>query len=179
MLPGPLVLASSLKSLPPAPDPLTGAMNFSKAIADYMTLMQAGPTGAPGILTFNVAVFAPLIAAMPPDPSGTAWGPMMANHWNTALLASIVAPGTVTSPVWTVSAVDILTVPSAAATCITAPVATALLSSKLGQVKPDIQAPLPMAEAFHEAISQLQFLCIGLTLVGVVPTPTPIPFGAF
>jgi len=172
---GPTVLAAQILALPPAMDPLTGGMNFAGVIADYMSLIQGGPTGSPGIITFNKAVFGPLVAAMPPDPTGAAWGVLMAANWQTALLASIVTPGTVADPTWTVSAVDILTLPTAAATVITAPVAMATLAGKLASVKAGADAPKPMAEAFHEAILKMQFLCIGMTLVGIVPTPTPLP----
>jgi hypothetical protein len=176
-LPGPAVLAANILALPPASDPLTGGMNFAKTIADYMSLISAGPTGSPGILTYNSAVFGPLIAAMPPDSTGATWGALMAANWQTGLLASIITPGTVVDPTWTSSGVDILTIPSAAATCITAPAATALLATKLADAKDDATA-MKVATAYHEAIMQLQFLCIGLLLAGVVPTPTPIPKGA-
>lgn len=175
---GPTVLAAQILALSKASDPITGGMNFAGVISDYMSLIQAGPTGAPGILTFNKAVFGLLVASMPPDPTGAAWGILMATNWQTALLASIVTPGTVVDPTWTASAVDILTLPAAAATLITAPLAMATLAGKLANVKADKTAPKPMAEAFHEGITQLQFLCIGLTLVGPVPTPTPLPKGA-
>lgn len=177
-LPGPSVLAASILALPKASDPVSGGMNFAGAISDYMSLIQAGPTGSPGILTFNKAIFGTLVGTMPPDPTGAAWGILMASNWNTAMLASIVTPGTVVDPTWTASAVDILTLPAAAATVITAPLAMAALAGKLANVKAGDTAPKPMAEAFHEAIGMLQFLCIGLTLVGPVPTPTPLPKGA-
>jgi hypothetical protein len=177
MIPPASVISAQILALPKAPDPLTGSMNFAGVIGNAMALIQAGATGTPGILTFNVSIFGNLTAAMPPDPIGV-WGSLMAANWNTALLASIITPGTVTSPIWTASSVDVATLPTAAATIITAPAAMAALSSKLSQVKADKTAPLPLAQAFHDAFGLLEFLCIGLTFVGPVPTPTPIPFGA-
>lgn len=177
-LPGAAVLAASILALPPAVDPVTGSLAFASKISSYLSLMQAGPTGSPGILVFNSAIFGALIATMPPDPTGLLWGPLMASNWLSALLASVIVPATVVSPVWTASVVDVLTLPTAAASIPTASVAMATLSSGLSSVKADATAPKPLADAFQAAFLQMQFLCIGLTFVGPVPTPTPLPFGA-
>lgn len=179
MLPGPSVLAASIKALPPTMSAIEGGMNFAGAISDYLAMVQGGPTGSPGILTFSKAIFGSLVATMPPDPTGAAWPALMASNFNTALLASIITPGTVMSPIWTISQVDILTLPLAAATIITAPLVMTTLMGQLSSVKSDDpSAPMPLATAFDTAIKTMMFLCIGITLVGVVPTPTPIPFGA-
>lgn len=177
-LPGPAVLAASIKNLPPAMDPVTGGMNFAGAIADYLSLMQGGPTGAPGILTFNKAIFGTLVGSMPGDPTGAAWPALMASNFNTALLLSTITPGTVVDPLWLASGVDILTLPLAAATIVTAPLVMTTLQAQLATVKPDATAPLPLATAFDSAFKVMTFLCIGLTLVGPVPTPLPIPVSA-
>jgi hypothetical protein len=177
MLPGDFALYSKLKSLPPAQDAITGGTNFANAIGDYLGQVQAGPTGSPGILTFNASIFGSLTAAMPPDPTGKAWPSLMASNFQTAMLASIINPGTVVNPSWIISQVDILTAPSAAATIITLPLAVVELTTQLSNVKADATAPLPIAKAFDAAIQQFQFLCIGLTFAGS-PTPLPLTFGA-
>lgn len=178
-LAGPDVLKKNILDLPKAPDPVSGALNFAGVVGDYMAKMQAGASGSPGILTFNSAIFGALVATMPPDPTGKAWGPLMATHWQTAMLASVIKPGTVTSPVWTASAVDTLTLPAAAATIITIPLAMATLASGLASAKPDETAPMPLAQAFHDACLKLTFTCIGLVLAPPAPPiPTPLPFGA-
>jgi hypothetical protein len=174
-LPGPAVLAAELLSLPPVEDPVSGALGFAGKIGNYIALASGGPTGSPGIITFATPLFANLVSAMPPDPTGAAWGLLMASNFQTALLASIVTPGTVVDPTWTASGVDILTLPSAAASIPTIPLAFASLSSDLPNVKADMQAPMPLANAFDKAIKQLQVICIGLALVGVAPVPVPLP----
>lgn len=173
-LPGAAVLAAQILSLPAVQDPVSGSLGFAGKIANYIALASGGPTGAPGIITFNQAIFANLVAAMPPDPTPS-WGLLMASNFQTALMASIVTPGTVVDPTWTASGVDILTLPAAAASIPTISLAFASLSADLPQVKANMQAPMPLANAFDKAIKQLTVICIGLTLVGPVPTPTPLP----
>lgn len=172
-LPGVSSLKDDIKNLPPASLAPAGCMAFAGVIAKYMSNIQAGPFGTPGILVFNAPVFGSLLASMPPDPTGTAGPALMATHWMTALSASIVTPGTVLHPSFTVSVADVLTIPSAAVTCVTAPVAMALLAKGLLAAQNDKNAPEKVAQAYHDAISELQFLVIGLFLAGVVPTPLP------
>ena len=142
-----------------------------------MANIQAGDTGAPGILVFNAPLYGALMAAMPPDPTDAAWQPLLATYWLTAMLASVVVPGTVVDPAtWTISVVDVATLPTAAASVPTASVAFAKLTSGFYAAKKDSdpKPPKGIAKAYHEAFLELQFLCIGIALVGIVPTPVPL-----
>lgn len=174
-LPGVASLKADIEALNPSGDPLSAMTAFAGVIADYMDLVQAGPTGLPGILIFDRATFATQLAALPPV-SDTSWIDGVASAWEAAVLTSVIVPGTVTdAATWTISSVDSNTLPSAAASILTIPVAKSALTAGLAAATSDNNPPEPMAQAFHDAVSAFQFNTIGVAIPGV---PVPVPRGA-
>jgi hypothetical protein len=170
-------LKASLLALKPTKDSSQGIKAFVGVIADFMSKIQGGPLGTPGILTFGSSAMEAILMTMQPV-SDSSWISKFADAFEAGLLTSIITPGTITNPVWLGSGgLDILTLPSGAATIITIPVAKALLVSGLASVGPTSDAPLPLATAIRNAALALVFLAIGL---GPPPTfiPTPIPTSA-
>lgn len=177
-LPGQSSLKQDIKDLKPANSAMQGCMAFASVIGKYMSNIQAGSTGTPGIITFNTALFGSLLAAIPPDGVGPPSALATANAWLTAVMASPITPGTVIDSSWTASVVDILTLPIGAASIPTASLGMAKLAKGLIDAQDNKDAPAKIAKAYHEAIGELQFMCMGLMLVGPVPTPLPSLFKA-
>jgi hypothetical protein len=164
--------ANSLLALTPTTDPVEGITKFVQAVAAFTNQVQAGPTGTPGILTFgNAAMIAAILAMQPVQDSS--WIAPFVNAWQSGILTSIIAPGTVTDAVWLGSgSLDTETLPSAAATITTIPAAAAVLTSELATIIPVAGAPIQFATAIRDATLALTFNCIGL---GTPPALVPIP----
>ncbi len=174
MLKGASALENDIKALPPADNKSKGCKELAAVIGKYTADVQAGPMGTPGIIVFNESLFASLLESMPPAPANGIGGMLMATHWQTAMLASQIKPGTVTFPGWTASQTDIQTPPAVAAACPTLAVAYTVLQSGLIAAETDKEGPKKMAKAFHDALTQLKFLTIGLVLAPPSP-PFPLP----
>ena len=171
MLPSAEDLKRSLLNLAPTKDAVSGVKAFVKVIADFSNQIQGGPLGTPGILTFGNEAMEAILLTMQPVKDDS-WIIPFSNSWEAGILTSIIASGTVTNPIWLGSIVDVATLPSAAATILTLPAAKAVLIAELANVKPDSNAPLPLATAIRDATLALVFNAIGL---GAPPTFTPIP----
>ena len=172
-MPGVDHLYKKLKACPPEKTAIAGWLNISIEIFNYMSQIQAGSTGAPGIILFNSAIFANLCATLPMDKDGSNFPGAIAKNWQSAMMASTITPGTVIDPgTWVTSTADIMTVPAVPATVTTLSAAVSTLESGLKNVKADKDAPKAMAEAFHNAFLEMQFTCIGL---GPPPASPPIP----
>jgi hypothetical protein len=172
MLPSSDDLKQSILNLSPSKDAVSGVTAFVKVIADFTNMVQGGPLGTPGILTFgNEAMIAMMLQMQPVKDAS--WIPKFADAWEEGILTSIITPGTISNPaIWLGSIVDVATLPTAAATILTLPAAKAVLTAELANVKPDSNAPLPLATAIRDATLALVFNAIGL---GPPPTFTPIP----
>lgn len=174
-LPGAASLKSDLEGLSPSDNATTAWQAFAAVIGAYSNQVQAGPLGAPGILTFSDALFATqLLALSPVDDSS--WASAMADAWEVAMLASVITPGTVSDPsTWLVSIVDVNTLPTAAASIPNLSAAKATLVSGLLAATAEDDPPGPMADAFHAAISSLTFLTVGIGGTPISPVPIPVP----
>jgi len=163
---------NSILALTPTKDASAGVKAFVKVVADFTNTVQGGPTGTPGILTFGNSAMEAILLTMQPV-KDSSWIMPFANAWEAGILTSVIAAGTVSEPVWIGSGgFDIATLPSAAATITTIPVAKALLIVELANVVGNSDAPLPLAKAIRDATLALIFNVIGL---GPPPTFTPIP----
>jgi hypothetical protein len=171
---GASVLKADLAALKPSDNKSQACKDLASVIGKYTKNLQAGPFGTPGIVVFNESLFASLLETIPLDPSGGISSPMMAMHWQTAMIASQVKPGTVMFPGWTASMSDVQTPPSVAAACPTLSLAFSTLQSGLKKSETDKEGPKLMAEAFHKALLELKFLTIGLVLAPPAP-PIPLP----
>ncbi len=172
MLPTEQQFSNSLSALSLPLDKVEAVNDFVTAVANFTNLVQAGPTGNPGILKFGNAAMAALLLQMPPV-TDESWIPQFANAWQAGLFTSTITPGTVTNVLWIGSGgLDILTVPSPIVTIPTLAVAKDLLMALLATVTITPDAPLPFATAIRTATLALEFTCIGL---GPPPTFTPIP----
>ena len=164
-------LKTSLLSLPPTKDKVAGITAFVGKISIFTNQLQAGPTGSPGIFTFGDAAMISAMMSMAPV-SDNSWMSKFADAWAAGVTAAIIAPGTVTSPLWLGSAVDIATLPTASATILNIAAAKASLLAGLASVGPTSDAPLPLATAIRSATLLFSFNCIGL---GPPPVFAPIP----
>jgi len=165
-------LKNQLLTLKPSDSPIEAATNFINVVAAFFDKVQAGPTGSPGIFTYNKAVAIPLIAALPPVPDQS-WIMPFANAINAGAVAGTLTPGTVTLPaVWLVSVVDVLP-----PVITTIAVAKNLLIAALTPVTSTNNPPLPLAQALYLYISAFIFLVTGIggTVISPVPIPVPIP----
>lgn len=161
-----------------------GAKELADFYGDLGDKVQGGPAGAPGIFTFNRAVFAAQLIAIGYSPTlpAPAWAAILSTAWLNAVNASTIKPGTVANPAWTASGVDVNTIPIGSATIITAAAAAALLQANLiasaaaFKSNPD-DGIFKFAKAFHDATKQFTFLTIGLVATPA-PVPLPIPTGA-
>ena len=160
-------------------------MNLANAVGDLMGKVQAGPLGQPGILTFMSAVMGSSLGSAQPA-AGPDWVPQMVNAWQSAMMSSVITPGTVKFPGWTASQSDILTIPSAAASIPTLAAAAALLQTELmalaaTYMNPQadtatlMSGPQKMAQAFRDATSMFLFQCIGLMILPPPAPPAPLP----
>lgn len=175
-LPSTNSLALNILALPTTIIPLTGVGNLISVLSSFTNQVQAGPTGSPGIFTFNGPITIPLIVAMPPV-ADNSWIPVFAAAMIAGITAGTITPGTVTNPAWLGSVVDVNTSPSAVATISTIAVAQATLISKLASATANNNPPYPFAEAIRDAILEFIFICIGLG-PGPAFTPIPIPIPA-
>lgn len=175
MLPSVNSLSSNILGLSPTTIPLTGVTSFVGVIADFMNQVQGGSTGMPGIFTLNNAILIPLLVAMPPV-ADNSWIQVFATAMETAITASIITPGTVMNPIWLGSgSLDVMTLPTAAATITTISVAKATLISQLQNATAGNNPAVPFATAISQATLQFIFTCIGLgTPPGLTPIPLPI-----
>lgn len=171
MLPTANTLANDLLALTPSDNAITAITAFVGILANFINLVQAGPTGTPGILTFgNAAMITALLSMQPVDDNS--WLNNFGNAFEAGLNSSVITPGTVTLPVWVGSSVDVATSSSPTATILTIAASRALLISGLTTCQPTDSAPIEFATAFRNAALALEFNCIGL---GSPPTFTPIP----
>lgn len=173
--------ASTLKdqilSLKPSTDKMAATVAFVDVLGDFLDQIQAGSLGTPGILTFNRPVMVSGLMALTPV-NNDSWMAGFANAWQAGMLASVIAPATVTNAAWIGSGnKDTLTLPSAAATILTIPLATTTLLSSLSSVSSNNNPPLPLAEAVRNASLALVFTVIGLGAPPALP-PIPIPIPA-
>jgi len=165
-------LKSALLALEPTKDKTQGITKFVGVISSFMNKVQGGPLGSPGIFTFNDAAMIAILMTQQPVKDNS-WIPTFASAWEAGCIAAVIAPGTVTNPVWIGSGTkDVATLPTAAATITTLSAAKALLTAGLASVGPTSDAPLPLANAIRNATLAFVFNCIGL---GPPPPLTPIP----
>lgn len=173
MLPSVDALKSKLLSLPESSSPIEAATNFINVVGDFMDQVQGGPTGNPGIFKYARPVAIPLIAALPPVPD-MSWIIPFATAIHAGATAAILTPGTVASPAWTVSVMDIVSPPINIGLAAALPI----LIAGLAKVNSTDNPPLPLAQAIHDYAMAFIFLCTGLFLAGLVPAPLPLPFPA-
>jgi len=172
MLPSAEDLKQSLLNLAPTKDAVSGVKAFVKVIADFSNQIQGGPLGTPGILTFGNEAMEAILLTMQPVKDDS-WIVPFSNSWEAGILTSIISAGTISNPaIWLGSLVDVDTLPTAEATILTLPAAKAVLIAELANVKPDSNAPLPLATAIRDATLALVFNAIG---IGVIPPGLPIP----
>lgn len=171
MLPTADEFSSQLLTVPPEANSETAATNFIGVVATFLNQMQAGPTGTPGILTYNNSIAISGIAALTPV-NDDSWITNFANAIHSGVTSATLTAGTVTSPAWTASGVD--TLPP---TITTLPTALSLLISELATVTSSNNPPQPMAQAIHDYATALTFLCTGI-VAGSPPTPLPLTFSA-
>lgn len=166
-------LHEKLKACPAEKTAQKGFQNIAEVVGDYMSKIQAGSTGSPGIIKFNSYLFGMLCATLPPDKTGDEFPAKMAENWLKAMKASSLVPGTVSSPAWVTSGVDVQTSTSVSAASVpTLSSAVSKLESGLKKVKEDKSPPKAIAQAFHDACMALSFMCIGL---GPPSPPPPVP----
>jgi hypothetical protein len=169
-----------LLGMGPANSPADGAKSLADFYGDMADKIEGVP-GAPGIFTFNRAMFASQLMSMGfnPDPSAPSWANTISTAWQAAVGVSVISPGTVNNPTWTASGSDVLTVPVGTATIVTLPLAKAALQAGLVASASSFQGGtdngiLKFAEAFYNATKQFQFLTIGLVATPGGPVPVPI-----
>ena len=165
---------AQLLTLKPTIIPIVGITAFVGVLADFMNQVQGGPTGAPGIFIFNNAVMIPLMLVMPPVPDKS-WIPVFVLAWQTAVMASVIVPGTILNPVWLGSGgLDAATLPIGAATIPTIAAAAAILTSGLNAIDTADDKTLQFATAIRDATLAFIFTAIGLGPLSV-QIPIPIP----
>jgi hypothetical protein len=172
MLAGVDTLTMQLSMLKPSGNPIDAATKLIDVIAKYFDQVQAGPFGKAGIFTYNKEVAIPLIAALPPVPDQS-WIMPFANAIHAGALAATLSPGTVSFPGWIISEVDIIP-----PVIVTIPVAKNILIGALTPVTATNNPPMPLAQALDLYIKSFVFLATGITLIGIVPAPLPLPFPA-
>lgn len=168
------VWAQTFNSLPYTADADEGAENFSVALGTLMDKVQAGPEGTEGIFTFDEPTFKEGLLTLQPV-ADNSWASNLADIWQTAVLASVIAPSTVTDSAWTSSETDVDTLPTPAATIPVISDARNVLETELLAVSdlftnPDtsedilLAAATQTAKAFRDATLTFTFICIGLVL---------------
>ena len=151
MMPSAESLKNDILKLKPTSDKLKGNMNLAGVICDFMSKIQAGPLGQPGILKANKTVMGTILSKLPPVPDKS-WAVGFAAAWAAGIIAGQITPGTVKNPAWVGSGgSDVLTLPLTVATIITLALATVALAIKLATGDMKKNAPLPMAQAIHDA----------------------------
>jgi hypothetical protein len=182
------VWTDTLLRLQPTPSAQVGLQQFADWVGDRSDLVQAGSAGSP-LFTFNRPVFIAQLRALGFTPTRTNnWIPKVATAWENAVKASTIKRATTPDPVWTISVVDVITIPIASATILTIPAGKAILTAGLTSasqgftaIKQDtaIRGRIDQfSKAFRDATLAFTFLLIGIRLVGIVPVPFPKVFPA-
>jgi hypothetical protein len=172
MLPSVGSLSADLLTLPEELNSAAAATNFINKIAAFMDQVQAGPTGSPGIFTYNKPPAIAGIQALTPVIDNS-WITNFANAIHSGSTSATLTPGTVTSPVWTASLVD--TFPP---TITTLSAALSTLISDLASVTSGNNPPMPLAQAISNYTLAFTFECTGLATSVPSPIPVPLPFSA-
>jgi len=172
MLPSPGSLSSDLLTLPEELSSHQAAVNFVAKVAAFMNQVQAGPTGTPGIFTFNNASAVSGIEALTPVLDNS-WIVGFANALHSGSTAATLTPGTVSSPTWTSSGVDVLP-----PTITTLPAALGVLIAGLGSVTSSNNPPMPLAQAISNYTLAFVFQCTGFEATDGGPVPVPLTFPA-
>lgn len=172
MLPSVSSLNNQILALQPVGVEVTGITNLVNVIATYLNQMQGGPTGAPGIFTYNNAAAIAALESLP-NVADNSWITPFANGIHAGTTAAILVPGTITSPAWTVSAVDIgpVSIPTLSA-------ALSALEGALGSVTSSNDPAMPLAQAINIYALAFTFLTIGISGTIVSPVPLPLTFPA-
>lgn len=174
-LPGVASLKADIEALAPSDDKAAAMDALAAVVGAYMNQVQAGPLGAPGILTFDEATFSSQLQALAPV-GDDSWIAGFAAAWEAAVLASTIAISTVTdSTSWPVSITDTLTVTDPSTTITTIATAKSTLESGLAASTADNNPPEPMAQAIHDATLAFSFNTIGLGGTPISPVPVPVP----
>lgn len=168
MLPSVSTLNNNILALQPVGVEITGITNLVNVIAAFMNQMQAGPTGTPGIFTYNNAAAIALLSSLP-NVGDNSWVINFANGIHAGSTGAILVPGTVTAPAWTASVVDVLPPVN---TTIAA--ALPVLISGLNNCSYSNNPAMPMAQAISDYAKAFTFLCTGLVLAPPGP-PIPLP----
>lgn len=168
MLPSVSSLNNDILALKPVGVEITGITNLVNVIATFMNQMQAGPTGTPGIFTYNNAAAIALLSSLP-NVGNNSWVIPFANGIHAGSTGAILVPGTVTAPAWTASIVDVLPP-------VNTGIASALpvLISGLNNCSYSNNPSMPMAQAISDYAKAFTFLCTGLVLAPPGP-PIPLP----
>lgn len=166
MLPSVSSLNSQLLDLSPVDTSIAGATQFVNTVAAYISQVQGGPTGAPGILTYMTAPAISAITSLQPV-ADSSWITNFANAIHSGVTAAILTPGTISDPAWTASGVDIGPV---SITTLSAALST--LISGLNSVTSINNPAMPMAQAIHDYAMAFTFQTTGLI---IIPGPSTAP----
>jgi hypothetical protein len=173
MLPSADSLNQQLLNLPEETDRMQAATNFINVVGDFIDMVQAGPTGSPGIMTYTRPPAIQMIAALP-EAKDQSWITNFAQAIHSGSTAAILVPGTVNFPAWTASSVDVLPPVN-----LGLGAALGVLMSGLQPVTSDNNPAMPLATAIYNYALAFKFLCTGLMLVPPgAPVPLPLPFTA-
>jgi hypothetical protein len=173
MLPSVSTFSNTLLALSPVDVSLAGATQFIGAVASFINQVQAGPTGSPGILTYGESAAIAAMQSLPPV-NDNSWITGFASAIHVGTTTGILVPGTVTSPAWTASLVDV-----DPPVIITSAIALSTLISGLSSVTSSNNPPVPMAQAISNYALALTFQCTGLALAPPgPPIPVPLTFNA-
>lgn len=169
------------KKLKPADVSIDGVMKLADVIEKLTNKVEPnvpGGTVTPGFFKWNKAIFIAQASALTPTPAPD-WVSKLASAWAAACTAGIITPGSVSAPsIWTVSSVDVQTLPTAAATIPTISAGQALMVGLLSTVPASMpstpeKAPETIAKAFRTALTAFTFNLIGIS--GSPTTPVPLP----
>lgn len=172
-LAGASILADAILGIPRTTSKPSGVQAIVDEIGDYMDTVQ-GSGGSPGIFALNRPAMVGILMSQDPV-DNSSWVANFANAWEAGVSGALITPGTVSNGAWTSSGVDVLTPGSGAAAITNISAAKAILESMLMSVGPTMGAPMPMAEAVHEATKSFIFNCIGVATGG---SPVPVPTSA-
>jgi hypothetical protein len=172
-----------LLAMPSVNSAPSGAQNLADFIGDMSNKVQGGPTGTQGIFTFDRGTFVSTLLGSGFGPvADTSWVMKISNAWFAGSSGSTISPSTVTDGLWTVSTVDVNTIPTGAVTITTLSSAKSTLEAGLlsagapyvaGTITDPSQSDAQVekfAQAFRDAILAFKFNCIGIGLVGPNPT---------
>lgn len=170
------------KKLKPEDVSIKGIMNLADAIEKLTNKVEPnvpGGTASPGVFKWNKAIFIAQASALVPTPAPD-WTAKLAGAWSAACTAGIITPGLVSAPsLWTVSSVDINTLPTAAATIPTIAAGQAIMLGMLASVPASMssapeKAPETIAKAFRSAVMAFTFTLIGISGSPASPVPLPV-----